>query len=212
MKKIFFLFSTLCCLYTAANAQFIQTGFRGGLHFNQMNALGWQSNNQTSPFGGVYVNIGKNKLALQLEGFYTTQTVTTDSSFKGLYNQYYNILVDSSKIASLKFNKIQVPVLFTFRFNKKFWIQFGGVFSNDISVINKANFKETATNIIKSKDVSLSGGFWLGITKRLSASARYTQSLNDLNNLESYSTTFPLIDLKKWHNQQIQLGIGIKVF
>jgi Outer membrane protein beta-barrel domain len=210
MKKFSLLFAFLfITIYT--NAQLVEAGFRGGLHFNQLNALGWQPTYQTSPFGGVYVSLGKKRLALQLEGLYTTQSVTTDTSFKGLYNQYYANFLDSAKQGKFTFSKIQVPVLINFRFNKKFWVQFGATYSNSISIIDKNSFLKTANKIFKTDDISLSGGLWMGITKRISISGRYTQSIMDINNLDSYTVNPPSVQINKWKNQQIQIGIGFKV-
>jgi Outer membrane protein beta-barrel domain len=214
MKK----FGLLFCFFIMSvigKAQLIEAGFRGGLHFNQIDALGWQANYQTSPFGGVYASIGKRRLALQIEALYTTQAVTTDTSFKGLYKQYYTNFLDSATQGRFTFTKVQVPILLNFRFNRKFWVQFGATYSNSVNIIDKNNFVKTADKIFKSEDVSLSGGLWIGLTRRISVCGRYTQSLSDINKLESYNPNItgpaPIVNTTKWKNQQIQVGIGFKL-
>jgi Outer membrane protein beta-barrel domain len=212
MKKAILFLSFIIVGKLQIQAQIVQGGLKAGLNFNQLNALGWSSDYVTNPFVGAYVNVGKKRLGLHVEALMANQRVTTDSSFKGLYNQYYQIMLDSSKVGSYSFQKLQVPVYLSFKFNQRFWVQFGAIFSNDLNIVNKNNFKQTADKVFKSKDVMLSGGIWLGLTKRFSISGRYSQSLSDINNLSSYTANPPSVNLKKWQNQQIQFGVGYKIF
>jgi hypothetical protein len=184
MKKAVLFLSFIVIGQLQIQAQIVQGGLKAGLNFNQLNALGWSSDYATNPFVGAYVNVGKKRLGLHVEALMANQRVTTDSSFKGLYNQYYQILLDSSKVGSYSFQKLQVPVYLSFKFNQRFWVQFGAIFSNDMNIVNK----------------------------RVSINARYSQSVTDINNLSSYTANPPSVDLKKWQNQQIQFGVGYKIF
>ncbi len=205
MKRLV-LATALISISIASKAQF-NIGLKGGLAFNQMQALGWQKDFVTSPFGGIYANFGRRKWSLQIEGLYTTESITQDTSFKGLYKQYYNTLLDSTKSAKFSFNKIQVPVMITLKFNKKLWVQGGLQYNNSIAIIDKNNIKKTTQEIFKTNDVAIVGGLWMFVNKRFGVHARYTQSLKDLNNLGQGNTTDP----NKWKSQSIQLGIHLRV-
>jgi hypothetical protein len=208
MKKLFFLITT-SIFFLPAMAQF-HLGLRTGLHFNQINALGWQDNYQTSPFAGVYANFGAKRWSLQMEFIYTNQKITTDTSFKGLYQQYYNGLLDSNKNGAFTFTKIQVPILVTLKFNKKLWLQGGLQYNNTIDVVDKNNFVQSGKNIFKSNDIAAVGGLWFNVTKRLNLNVRYVQGMVNLNNLSSLSSS-PALNPKTWKNQTIQLGIGYRL-
>jgi hypothetical protein len=211
MKKIVFTSLLAICFIVNASAQKVQTGVRAGLNFTQIDALGWQANYQTTPFAGIYANISGGRLGLQIEALYTNQSLVTDTSFKNLYTTYYNNILDSAKNGSFTFTKLQVPVLLNFKFSSKFWIQFGAMFSNNISVVDKTSLVKTTDAIFKSQDVSLSGGLWVGLTKRINVSGRYTQNMTDLNNLKNISATNPNINFSAWKNQQVQLGVGFRL-
>jgi hypothetical protein len=211
-QKIFLLLCMAMFTNIMSKAQVFHGGLRTGLQFNQLNALGWQNNYQTSPFFGMYANVGNKRIALHVEANYTNQKSVTDTSFKGLYAQYMNNLIDSAKAGSFKFTKLQVPVMLNFKFNSKFWLQFGAVYTNAVSVVDVNNFVKTSNTIFKTNDIALSGGLWLNVTKKINVSARYSQSLSDINNLSSYSLTPPSINTNAWKNQYFQVGVGYRLF
>jgi Outer membrane protein beta-barrel domain len=207
--SILILFATFICV--TINAQQVHTGVRAGLNFNQIDALGWQYKYETTPFAGIYANVSGGRLGLHVEALYTNQSITTDTSFKNLYSKYYNNILDSAKNGSFTFTKLQVPVLLNFKFSSKFWLQFGAMFSNNTSVVDKTSLIKTSDAIFKSNDVSLSGGLWVGITKRINVSGRYTQNMTDISNLKTITASNPNINLSSWKNQQVQLGIGFQL-
>ncbi len=214
MKIIKILFvSVIVLMCNKTQAQTVQGGVKASLNFAQLNALGWQSNYNTTPAVGAYVNVGPGRIALQVEALYTNQTVKTASNFKDVYKQYLQTVIDSSVTSgSYTFTKLQVPVLGCFKFNKKFWVQAGAVFNNTISVIDKNSFQKTTSKIFSTNDIHFCGGFWIGFTKKWSAHARYMQSVSDVNNIKTLIQN-PNADSKKpWGNQYIQVGAGFRIF
>jgi hypothetical protein len=204
MKSIVSIIVFIICTSINAKAIELTGGLRGGLNFQQMQALGWQSNFVTNPLAGMYVNVGKNKWALQIETNYTTVQYKTSSDWHALYKDYAKDLTDSLRTGSFTLLQIQIPIMATLKFNKTFWLHGGVMYTSPTSFIDKNDFLTTTNNVIKQNDVSLLGGMWLRFGKRINISARYIQGLQNLNQLPTNTNV--------WRNQSIQLGVGFGLF
>ncbi len=202
MKHFLIIATLFVSLHTSAIS--FSGGIRGGLNFQQMKALGWQDNYVTNPYGGVYANLGTQTFSLHVELNYTTNKFTTDSTFKGLYNQYYNTILDSVKTGNFILNQIQIPIMLTYKANNYFWLQGGVIYAAGANAIDENSFVKTKQNIIANDDLSVVGGLWIKLTKRFNLSGRYIQGVKDINVLPTNSNN--------WRNQSIQVGLGISLF
>jgi hypothetical protein len=204
MKQLVVLAVFIVITSIKANAVEVVGGLRGGLNFQQMEALGWQNNYVTAPFGGIYTNFGNRKWGLHVEVNYTNSVYKTNNDWNSLYKDYAASLVDSIKAGSFTVTQIQIPLMATLKFNKTFWLHGGMMYTAPTSFVDKNRFLTSANNIIKQNDISLIGGMWLRFGKRLNASARYIQGLQNLNLLPNNTNV--------WRNQSIQLGVGFGLF
>jgi hypothetical protein len=206
MKKIL-ISAVLVCICSfhvlAGNGKRYGLGLHGGLNFTKLNAQGWVDKYNTNPLGGIYAYYnGKNKFGIQAEILYSNSKVTTDSSFKGLYQQYLGTLVSSISNGNFMVSQIHVPLLVNYKFNSRFWLQGGVMYTANSNVVDKSNLFASAQNIIAANNISAVGGLWIRVPARTSIHARYTLGLKDLNQI----TNSP----EQWYSNTIQLGIGYR--
>jgi hypothetical protein len=177
-------------------------GLQGGLNFSKLNANGWVSNYTTNPQGGLFVYFNGKKFGLQIEALYGNNNLVTDTSFRGLYNQYLNNSIATIKKGTFTVTQIQVPVLINYKFNSRFWLQGGVMYSANSNVVDKSNLLGSSMQILKTGAVSALGGVWLRLPGRLTLHGRYTLGMSDISNLPSSPA--------QWYNNSIQVGLGFR--
>jgi hypothetical protein len=209
MKRIILLFIVvfISCIVVAKPKFGIDlgVGIKGGLNLNKMTGLGLKQEFHTDPHGGFFVFLNKRSAGVQLEAVWTQNHITTDSSFKGLYQQYLNQANDSLNAASFKFNTISLPFLLNIKLTQFLWIQLGPQFSANISVADKSEIVKSGLNIIAQQNYSAVGGLWFQFGGkapliRVNAGARYVVGLTNINSLSPNT---------EWQNQMLQLHIGL---
>ena len=209
MKKIgFLILFSLIFFVTHGKQKFgidLGIGMKGGINFNKIQGLGWQNTYYTDPHGGFFVHLNKRHVGFQLEAVWSQNHITTDSSFKGLYNQYIQNFDDSLTGESFKFSSISLPFLLNIKLTQWLWLQAGPQFNANINVADKNKIIKSGLNVINQQSYSAVGGVWIQFggkapLLRVNMGARYIAGLNSLNALSKTQV---------WKNQLIQVHLGI---
>lgn len=209
MKKIiFFLMLSLFSISSYSKQNYgvdFNIGVKAGLNFNKVQGKGWQDLFKTNPHAGFFMNLNKRKIGLQIEAVWTQNNMAIDSTFHGLYQQYYRIAEDSLSYGTFRFQTISIPLLVNFKFSQKLWFQLGPQFSSTVSTLDKNKIIKSGVDVIKKNAANFVAGIWVQLggdnpLLHVNFGARYIWGVSSINNLTNSN---------KWHNQQIQLHIGI---
>jgi hypothetical protein len=207
MKKLYFLIA-LVLLAMSKNA-LAGGGEKFGLgplviaNFSKLNAAGWVSEYNSSLYGGAYTYINGKHWGLQAECLYGNTNVVTDNTFSGLYNQYLNNTIDSLKQGSFTFTQIVLPVMINYKFNKRFWVQGGVVYTANSNIIDNNNIIGSGAKIFNAGATSAVGGLMIKLPMRLSMHGRYILGFSDINKVPLSTTN--------WTTNSIQVGLGLRI-
>jgi hypothetical protein len=206
--KSFILIVTFVCSLVSTSV-FAGGGEKFGLgplvmvNFSKLNADGWISDYNTSLYGGGYVYLNSKHWGLQAECLYGNTSIVTDNTFKGLYNQYLSHAVDSLKLGSFTLTQIVLPVMINYKFNKRFWVQGGIVYTANSSIVDNNNVIGSGQQIFKAGATSAVGGLMIKLPLRLSLHGRYILGFSDINNIPNNAAN--------WSTNSIQVGLGLRI-
>lgn len=180
-------------------------GVKGGLNLNKTKGEGLTAQYKTDPHVGLFCYLNKSRLGLHIESMWTQNHITTDTSFRGIYKQYVNQIIDSLQVGTFRFSTIALPLLVNIKFAEFLWLQVGPQFNANISVTDKNNWVKSGLQIIAQQQYHAVAGVWIQLggdspLLKVNLGARFMMSLNNLNALNE---SLP------WKNQQIQLHLGI---
>ena len=180
-------------------------GAKVGLNFNKIENKNWQDEYSTNPNAGLFLALNGKRWGIQVEGLWTMNTMVTDTSFAGLYNQYFRATKDSLSTGKFTFHSFSVPVLLNYKLSQVLWIQVGPQYNSLLSVLDKDDLIESGRTIFRDGSLSAVGGLWLNIGRvgpipKFNIGGRYIFGISNLNELG---------DETKWRNQRIQVHVGI---
>ncbi len=183
----------------------IHVGAKVGLNFNQIKGKSWQEEYRTNPTAGLFLALNGHTLGIQIEGLWTMNTVVSDTSFAGLYNQYFKASADSLATGKFTFHSFSVPVLLNIKLNQILWVQVGPQYNSLLKVLDNDNLIANGRTIFRDGELSFVGGVWLNVGRvgplpKFNLGGRFIAGLNNINELG---------DQTKWRNQSVQLHIGI---
>lgn len=193
MKKIIFLCLVISTLITLnANAQGFHLGIKAGGSATKLDGQPFSNGFNFAYHAGAFAEINFNhKWGIQPELLFSqSSTKTLDNvnqiTFPGNTN--------------LQLNYLSIPVLLNFKPTKLITLQLGPQYS---ILMNKSDHLTTsAQNAFKSGDFSVVGGVQLNLGT-LRIYGRYVVGLNDIGDVTNQND---------WKSQQIQAGIGLKLF
>lgn len=183
-------------------------GAKGGLNFNKVVASEWKDQYSTDPHAGLFVFVNSARLGVQVEAIWSQSHITTDSSFYGLYQQYYNQISDSADKGTFQFTTISIPLLINLKLAQFLWIQGGPQYTANVSMIDKNELLKSGQNIIKQNNFNVLGGLWFELGRRsqsirLNAGVRYISGITNMSNIKTLSGSN-----SEWKNQMIQVHVG----
>ncbi len=196
MKKgIVSLLIVFLCV-SAAQAQ--RLGFGGkisanmtkidGVKFND----GYELNYQLGVFGEIDIT---DNWGIQPEILFSQTTSKVDSGFNSVYNNIPGMLIQRD----VKLNYLNIPILLRINAGKLLTFHVGPQFS--ILVNHDENLLENGKAAFKSGDLAAVLGAQLNISK-LRVFGRYNIGLANISDVDNPN---------KWKQQQIQLGVGIRI-
>lgn len=183
-------------------------GLKGGLNFNKVVASEWKNKFSTDPHGGFFLYLNKYRVGVQIEANWTQNKMTTDSSFYGLYKQYYQTAMDSLNGGTFKFSTISIPLLVNLKLSQFLWIQLGPQYSASVNILDKNKILKSGVEVIKQNNFNLVGGLWAQFggkapLVRVNAGIRYVSGVSNMSSLVTSKG-----DVQDWKNQMIQVHIG----
>lgn len=184
----------------------LNIGLKAGLNFNRISGKGWDEVYKTNPHAGLFVYLNKRRIGIHIETVFSQSSMTTDTSFYGLYKQYYNNAIDSLNVGSFRFQTISIPILVNLKVTQFLWLQVGPQYNANVSVIDRRQLLKTGLDIISQNSYDVVSGLWLQLGSKKSplfkvnAGLRYIWGISNLNNV---------LRSNAWNNQSVQLHIGI---
>ncbi len=192
MKTKLLFAALICFICTAATAQKIQVGVKGGATLNKLSGKTFKEEFSFGYHIGGFVSVGLGKkFAIQPEVFLNQVNVDTSSSFSSIYK--------FNKLDNVQLKYLSIPILLNYNANKLITLQAGPQFG---ILMNKSNtFLQNGQQAFKSGDFAMLGGVQLNLGS-FKIYGRYTIGLNSINDIDNKD---------QWKSQGIQLGIGFKL-
>ncbi len=197
MKKyIVFLASFLLIgVFAQAQAGF-RLGVKAGANLNQISGQSFSSGYDLSYHLGGFAEIDfTKKWGIQPELLWSQSKTTRTTGFNSIYQ---NILTPGAD-QQIQLDYILIPILLRYNVGKMFTLNAGPQFG--ILINQNNNWLVNGQNAFKSGDFSMVFGGQLNLNA-LRIYGRYNIGLNNINNIDNK---------EKWTNQQIQLGVGIRL-
>ena len=203
MKRIILAVSVLFFMSVSVQAQKLHAGAKLGANLSKIDGqsfkegykLGYQLGAWASLDFGAIANVG-----IQPEILYSQSNSRLSTSIEDIYG---NIQVTGD--SAIKLNYLTIPVLLRIKVSKLLTLNAGPQFG--ILMDKNQNLEENGKAAFKSGDLSGVLGAQVNLGS-LFAYGRYSIGLSDNNNLGATDAG----SSDKWKNQQIQLGIGLKLF
>ena len=192
MKKLSLVVAIICSA-VIANAQGFHIGAKAGANigklegqsFKQGYSLGYQLG------GFLQLNLSKS-IGLQPEVLFSQTNTTFENSTSATYANAFN-----GQKKDLKY--LSIPVLLAINPGKFVTIQLGPQYS--ILLNNHETVYSNGQQAFKSGDLSAVAGLQLNFSA-LHLYGRYNVGLSNINDVANSD---------KWKNQQIQIGLGLKL-
>ncbi|SJZ48097.1 porin family protein [Sediminibacterium ginsengisoli] len=193
----------LACFAIAVftGASYAQGGFRLGAklgaNLNKVDGVSFKDGFDFSYHAGGWMEIDFNKKwGVQPEVLFN-QSTTQRSSFNTLYPTYVNPSADPN--GKIKLNYLSIPILLRYNIGNLVTLNAGPQFG--ILLSQDKDFLQNGKEAFKSGDFSMVGGIQLNLSM-LRIYGRYNIGLSNINDIDNQD---------KWKNQQIQLGLGLKL-
>ena len=199
MKKISLSLFSILMLASFSFAQSLHVGAKAGANLTKIDGLSFNDGYQLGYQLGAFAEIdfGKNKnIGIQPEVLFNQTNSQFSSSFKDIYG---NILLPAGGDDKVKLNYLSIPVLLRINASKLLTLQAGPQFS--ILIDDKQNLIENGTTAFKSGDLGAIVGAQINLGA-LKVYGRYVIGLSNINEIDQQD---------KWKNQQVQLGVGLRL-
>lgn len=190
MKKLILSAIVLIALSLNTKAQSFHLGLKLGGNLNKIQGQSFKDGFNLGYQGGAYAEIGLGKtFAIQPEVLFS-QTQTTSTTF--------NSSLAPNKDA--KFNYLSIPILLKINLSKLFSFHVGPEYS--ILVNHSNDLVQNGKDAFNNGNFGMIGGVQLNLGS-LKVYGRYNVGLSNINQLQNQ---------EEWKTQQLQIGIGLKLF
>lgn len=195
MKKITFATLALLCIMSVANAQ-LRVGLKAGANLSKISGSSFNEEFQLGYQVGAFSEIGLGgNLGIQPEVLFSQVNTQRASGFNSIYN---NVATPNNN-EEIKLHYLSIPILLRYNIGKLVSLNVGPEFSALID--HNENLLRNGERAFSGGDFSVIGGLQLNLS-RLRVYGRYNVGLNNINDID---------ERDKWKNQQIQLGLGVKL-
>ncbi len=183
----------------------ILVGAKVGANFNKIKGEEWLETYNTNMLAGLFLAINGRKTGIQIEGLWSMNTAVSDTTFGGLYSQYFNAGKDSIATGKFTFHNFSIPVLFNLKLNEILWLQAGPQYTSRIGELDNNDLIESGRTVFSKGELSAVAGAWINVGKvgplpKLNIGGRFITSINNINDLGNQA---------KWRNQRLQFHVGI---
>lgn len=193
MKKIILSVVGVFIIMMTVNAQGFGLGIKGGANLTKISGQSFDQNFKLGYQLGGFAEIDFSKaIGIQPEVLFSEAYGRTASNASA-------ITTGLNGSQDIKLNYLSIPVLLRLNVGKLLTINVGPQYS---ILVNKHNTTlDNGVNAFKSGDFAMVGGAQLNLGP-LRIYGRYNVGLSDINDLGNQD---------KWKNQQLQLGVGLKL-
>lgn len=190
--KIVFLSVCLLSISILSFGQF-HLGIKAGADINKLDGKTFKEGFSFGYQAGVFAQIKLSKrLTLQPEVLFAQVNIDTTAEFNDIYN--------FDNISEVQLKYLKIPILLNINLSKIFSIQAGPQFG--ILIDQNVNLINNGKNAFKSGDMSLLAGVQINLNT-LHIYGRYGIGLDNINDIDNQD---------KWKTQQIQIGLGVRLF
>jgi hypothetical protein len=197
MKKLIVSLCSLLIITSAVTAQSLHLGARAGANLGKIDGKSFKEEYNLGYLLGAYVELGLNKnIGIQPELLFTQSNPRIDSGYKAIYQNVPDAVIGDKA----HLNYLTIPILLNIHAGNLLTLQLGPQFS--ILMNKDQSLVQNGTNAVKNGDFSALLGAQVNLGA-LNVFGRYAIGLNNLNDID---------DRDKWKSQQIQLGIGYRIF
>ena len=189
MKTKLVILAIFCIMGSAAFAQKVKVGVKGGANINKLTGKSFSDEFSFGYHLGGMVSVGLGKkFAIQPEILFNQINVDTSSSFSTVYQ--------FNKLDKVKLKYLSLPILLNFKPVKYITLQAGPQFG---ILMNKSKtLLQNGKEAFKAGDFSMLGGVQVNVS-HLNIYARYAVGLSNLNDIDNK---------EKWKSQTVQIGVG----
>lgn len=197
MKKYFVFLVSFLLIGIFAQAQpGFRLGVKAGANLNQIAGQSFNDSYDLSYHLGGFAEIDfTKKWGIQPELLWSQSKSTRSTGFNSIYQ---NILTPGAD-QQIQLDYILIPILLRYSVGKMVTLNAGPQFG--ILINQNNNLLVNGQDAFKKGDFSMVFGAQLNLTA-LRIYGRYNIGLNNINDIDSK---------EKWTNQQIQLGIGLRL-
>lgn len=189
MKKLFLSALLISAFAIGSQAQGFHLGAKLGANLTKIDGQSFNDGFKLSYQAGGFAEIDFNKhLGIQPEVLFS-QVSTTTTNFGGNFTPN----------SDYKLSYLSIPLLLRINTGKLLTIHLGPQYS--ILLNNENSLVQNGKEAFKNGDFSMIGGVQLNLSS-LKIYGRYNIGLSNISDIDSK---------EKWKNQQIQLGIGLRI-
>jgi hypothetical protein len=196
MKKIILSLTFLLTLAAVSNAQGFRLGAKAGANLTKISG---QSFNEEFDLGyhlGGFAEIDfSKKLGIQPEVLFNQVNAKRSSGFNSIYTNLSN----PNAAADIKLSYLSIPVLLRYNVGKLITLNAGPQFG--ILIDKHETLLKNGQEAFKNGDFGMVAGASINL-KALRVYGRYNVGLANINDIDNRD---------EWKNQQLQLGIGLKL-
>lgn len=193
-KKIILAVMAFSFIAVTSQAQGVRLGAKLGANLNKVTGKSFNEEFDLGYHVGGFLEIDfSKKFGIQPEVYFNQATTTRTSGFDAIYQENPNANTD------IKLNYLSIPILLRYNVGKMVTLQLGPQFS--ILTSNDKTLLQNGQEAFKSGDFAMAGGLTLNL-KMLRVYGRYNIGLTNINDID---------EKDKWKNQQLQLGLGLRL-
>jgi len=189
MKTKLLILAIFSMVGSAAFAQKLHLGVKGGANINKLTGKSFSDQFSFGYHVGGFFSVGFKKFAIQPELLFNQVNVDTSSTFSSVYK--------FNKVDKVQLRYLSVPILLNYKPIKFITLQAGPQFS--ILTNKSKTLVENGRDAFKSGDFSMLGGVQVNIS-HLNIYGRYAVGLSNLNDIDNK---------EKWKSQSFQIGVGL---
>ncbi len=196
MKKIILSLSFLLTFVAVTNAQGFRLGAKAGANLTKLSGIPFKEEFDLGYHLGGFAEIDfSKKLGIQPEVLFNQVNAKRSSGFNSIYTNLSNPAATSD----IKLSYLSIPILLRYNVGKMLTLNAGPQFG--ILVDKHETLLENGQEAFKNGDFGMVGGVTINL-KALRVYGRYNIGLANINDLDNSD---------QWKNQQLQLGIGLKL-
>ncbi len=196
MKKAIASAFLVIMIASASQAQSVHIGAKAGANLTKIDGMSFKDGYELGYQLGAFAEIDLGKtLGIQPEVLFSQTNSRFSTSFKDIYG---NIILPAGD-DKVQLNYLSIPVLLRINASKLLTLHLGPQFS--VLIDDHQNLVENGTTAFKSGDLGAVAGAQVNLGS-LKVYGRYVVGLSNINEIDNQD---------KWKNQQVQLGIGLRI-